>query len=160
MVFNNQVRSFVNLCKCNQESLKFRISAKNFLSFPQKNLPPEKIYINKVFTFQLLTDKIDPNTNLAKLPKVQNDFFLDIAVNTIIQKLKSKHLVCLSFLRWEVFFEGTRENILHIFRAWGQGFFLFSLTLVLWLSFSGSQVIIKKSSNDNYFCSKFELTSF
>ena len=31
--------------------------------------------------------------------------------------MKSKHSVCLSFLWWQVFFEGTRGNILHIFRA-------------------------------------------
>ena len=68
-----------------------------------------------MFTFQFLNDKIVQNTNLAKLP-VPNGFF-GITVNFIIQKLKSKHFVCLSFLRWQFFFEGTRENILHIFRA-------------------------------------------
>ena len=29
--------------------------------------------------------------------------FFGITVNVIIQKLKSKHIVCLSFLWWEVF---------------------------------------------------------
>ena len=43
--------------------------------------------------------------------------FFGITVNFITQKLKSKHLVCLSFLWWQVFFEGTRENIFHIFRV-------------------------------------------
>ena len=40
--------------------------------------------------------------------------FFGITVIFIIQKLKTKCLVQLSFLRWQVFFEGTRENILHI----------------------------------------------
>ena len=39
-----------------------------------------------------------------------------ITVNFTIQKWKSKHLVCLSFL-WRLFFYRRRENILHIFRA-------------------------------------------
>ena len=46
--------------------------------------------------------------------QVPDGFFLGITVNFIVQKLKSKHLVCLSFLWRQVFFEGTRENILHI----------------------------------------------
>ena len=69
-----------------------------------------------LFNFQFLNDKIDQNTNFAKLSSAKWLFF-GIIVNFAIQKLNSKHLVCLSFLWWEVFFEGTRENILHIFRA-------------------------------------------
>ena len=42
---------------------------------------------------------------------------IGVLVNFINQKLKSKHLVCLSFFWWQVFFEGTRENIFHLFRA-------------------------------------------
>ena len=34
-----------------------------------------------------------------------------------IQRLKSKRLVCLSFLWLQVFFKGTGGNILHILRA-------------------------------------------
>ena len=66
---------------------------------------------------QLLNSKIDQNTNFAKLPSAKCQMaFYGITVNFIIQKLKSKHLVCLSFSGgW--FFEGTRENILHIFRT-------------------------------------------
>ena len=41
---------------------------------------------------------------------------IGVLVNFIIQKLKSKLLVCLSFF-W--LFEGARGNILHIFRAQG-----------------------------------------
>ena len=44
------------------------IFAKYFLSFSQKNLSPEKNETNYVFTFQFLNDKIDQNTNFAKLP--------------------------------------------------------------------------------------------
>jgi hypothetical protein len=36
--------------------------------------------------------------------------FLGITVNFIIQKLKSKHLVCLSFLWWKIFLR-EREKI-------------------------------------------------
>ena len=39
---------------------------------------------------------------------------IGVLVNFRTIKLKSKHLVCLSFL-W--FFEGMRKNILYIFRA-------------------------------------------
>ena len=63
-----------------------------------------------MFTFQILSDKIDQNTNLAKLPSGKMAFF-DITGNFIIKKLKSKHF------SGDMFFEGTRENILHIFRA-------------------------------------------
>ena len=81
---------------------------KYFPSFPQKNLSPEKTETKQVFTFQLLNDKIVQNTNFAKLP-VPNVFFANFA-NFIIQKFKSKHLVCLSFL-WCVVFMREREKI-------------------------------------------------
>ena len=42
-----------------------------------------------MFNFPFLNDKIDQNTNLAKYRMA----FFDIAVNFIIQKLKSKPLV-------------------------------------------------------------------
>ena len=57
---------------------------KYFLSFPQK-------------TFQFLNDKIDKNTNFSKLPCTKWLFF-GITVIFIIQKLKTKCLVYLSFL--------------------------------------------------------------
>ena len=41
------------------------ICAKYFLSFPQKNLSPEKTETN------FLNDKIDQNTNFAKLPSAK-----------------------------------------------------------------------------------------
>ena len=40
---------------------------------------------------------------------------IGVLVNVIIQKLKCKHLVCLSLV--SRFYEETRENILHMFRA-------------------------------------------
>ena len=46
---------------------------------------------------------------------------IGVLVNFITQKLKSKHLVC---LRRQFIFEGTRENILHIFQALAVSFFL------------------------------------
>ena len=51
--------------------LRPEICANYFLLFPQKNLPPEKTETNKVFTFQFLNDKIDQNTNFAKLPSTK-----------------------------------------------------------------------------------------
>ena len=48
------------------------ICLKYFLSFPQKNLSPEKTESNLVFTFQFLNDEIDQNTNFAKLLSVKN----------------------------------------------------------------------------------------
>ena len=49
-----------------------------------------------MFTFQFLTLKIDQNTNFVWIAKRQMAFF-GITETFIIQKLKSKHLVCLSF---------------------------------------------------------------
>ena len=66
-----------------------------------------------MFTFPFLNNKIDQKTNFAKLP-ITKWLFFGITVNFIIQKLKIKHLVSLSFLWWHVFFEGMSENILHI----------------------------------------------
>ena len=60
--------------------------------------------------------KIDQNTNFSKMPSAKWLFFW-ITVDLVIQKLKSKHLVFLSLFWWEFFFEGTRDYILHIFRA-------------------------------------------
>ena len=40
---------------------------------------------------------------------------IGVLVNFIIQKMKSKHLICFSLVTG--FFEGTGENTLHIFRA-------------------------------------------
>ena len=51
-----------------------------------------------MFTFQFLNDKIDQNTNFAKWLSAKWLFLVCIIVNFIIQKLKSKPLVCLSFL--------------------------------------------------------------
>ena len=62
-----------------------------------KNLSPEKTETSKVFTFEFLNDEIDQNTNFAELPSAKWLFF-GINCNSIISKLKSKHLVCHSFL--------------------------------------------------------------
>ena len=37
-----------------------------------------------------------------------------VTVDVFIKKMKGKHLVCLVFTGDKVFFEGTRENNLHI----------------------------------------------
>ena len=51
-----------------------------------------------MFTFQSLNDEIDQVPNI------------DISVNLIFQKLKSKHFVCLSFLWWQVFLRDWEEK--------------------------------------------------
>ena len=60
-----------------------------------------------MFTFQFLNDKIDQNTNFAKLPSAKWLFF-GTTVNFSLQILKSKHLVCLSF--WDIS-RDSRANI-------------------------------------------------
>ena len=64
------------------------ICVKYFLSFPQKNLSPEKAETNQVFTFQFLKDKIysyikkKPFGNLVKLPFWSILSFKNWKVNT------------------------------------------------------------------------------
>ena len=63
-------------------------------------------------TFQFLNGKLDqtpilPNCQVAKMA------FFDIIVNFIIQKLKSRHLVCLSLL-WFLFWGIERKYFTHI----------------------------------------------
>jgi hypothetical protein len=62
-----------------------------------------------VFTFQFLNDRIDQNTNFAKLVMCQMAFF-GITVNFIVQNLKNKHLVCLSSDFYSVDLTGS-ENL-------------------------------------------------
>ena len=52
-----------------------------------------------MFTFQFLKNKIDKNTNVAKLPSAKITFF-GIIVHFDLQILKMVHLVCLSF--WDI----------------------------------------------------------
>ena len=54
-----------NLCPLAQ--LRLGICVKYFLTFPQKNLPPEKTETNSVYTFQFWNDKIDQKINFVKL---------------------------------------------------------------------------------------------
>ena len=91
--------SFLHFCwdtwagvKASDVKLWPGICVKYFLSFPQKNLSPEK--------------------SKSKCQMV----FIGINVNFIIQiqKLKSKPLVCLSFLRWQVFWGNERKYFTHI----------------------------------------------
>ena len=58
----------IESAKMNERGLGPGICVKYFLTFPQKTLLPEKNETNYVFTFQFLNDKIDQNTNFAKLP--------------------------------------------------------------------------------------------
>ena len=64
-----------NLCKMNP------------LNPPRFDFSPEKLSV--YFS-------IDQNINFLQIAKCQM-FFFGITVNSIIQKLKSKHLLCLSF---------------------------------------------------------------
>ena len=69
------------------------IWAKYFLLFPQKKHATRE---------KLINDKIDQNTNFAKLPCAKCLFF-GITLSFIIQKMKTKQIVYLSFLWWQVF---------------------------------------------------------
>ena len=60
-------------------------------------------------TWQDLNDEINQNTNFAKLTSVKRLFLVYITVN-----LKSKHLVCLSFLWWQFFWGSERKCFTHI----------------------------------------------
>ena len=62
---------------------------------------------------------------------------IGVLVNVIIQRLKSKHLVCLSFLRWQIFWGNKRKYFPHIL---GQGIIL------KFLSF----YFLQKQSYDNF----------
>ena len=93
-----------------QERLRPRICVKYFLSFPQKNLSPEKTETNWLFTFQFV---ILTKTPILPNFQVPNGFF-GINVNFITHKLKSKHLVCLSYLWWQVFLT-EREKIFYTY---------------------------------------------
>ena len=69
-----------------------------------------------VFTFQFFNDKVYSNTK--KTFGTWPFHKIGVLVNLVIQKSKSKHLNSLSqFSLVTTFFEGTSENILHIFRA-------------------------------------------
>ena len=85
------------------------IWGKYFLSFPQKNLSQEKTETNKVFYFQFLNDKIYSYITKSHLALWQFGK-IGVLVHFVIQKLKSKHLVCLSFLWWQGFLR-EREKI-------------------------------------------------
>ena len=76
VVNDNAKNRWVNLCQWNEpiketngdDTLHFHLGfeitlwseifIKYFLSFPQKNLSPEKTETNQVFTFQFLNDKM------------------------------------------------------------------------------------------------------
>ena len=64
-----------------------------------------------MFTFYFLNVKHWPKHKFCQIAKCQMPFL----VNFIIQKLKSKHLVCLSFLWWQVFLRGQQEKIFYTY---------------------------------------------
>ena len=82
---------------------------KTFSLVPSKNLSPEK---TEVFTVQFFNDKI----YYTKKKAIWQFGKIGVLINFIIQKLKSK-LSLSQFSLMTGFFEGTRENILHIFLA-------------------------------------------
>jgi hypothetical protein len=67
----------------------------------------------KVCTFQFLNNKIGPKHQFCQIAKCRAKWlFFGITVNSSFQKLKRKQ-----FSWMTGFFEGIRENILHIFLA-------------------------------------------
>ena len=85
-----------------------RICRKYFLSFPQKFLSPEKTEIAKCLLLNFLVMKLT-KTPILHNCQVPSGLFWQNCYFTI-QKLKSKHLVCLSFLWWKKFFWGNEKN--------------------------------------------------
>ena len=63
-----------------------------------------------MFTFQFLNDKIYSYTVKSHLALGK----IGGLINFITQKLKSKHLVCLSFLWWQFFWGKERKYFTHI----------------------------------------------
>ena len=97
-----QWMTFSSFMRVNQfrVSVRLGLSAKYFLSFPQKNLPPEKTETNKylLFNFWRIRFTVIPKNAIWQFSKIA------VLVNFIVQKLRSKHLVCLRFLWWDIFF--------------------------------------------------------
>ena len=98
-----------------KDKTKVRNMCKIFSLIPSKNMTSEKTETNQVFTFQFSNDKIYSHTKKSHLA-LDNLSKLVFLVNCVIKKLKSKHLVCLSFLWWQVFW-GNERKYLHIYRA-------------------------------------------
>ena len=83
----------------------FLIFSQTFHIFSHKRNWLKNNNIQKAEQFaqlQFWMTKLTQNINFTKLPSAKRLFF-GTTVHFIIQKLKSKHLVCLSFLWWEVF---------------------------------------------------------
>ena len=91
----------------------YEISFKSLALQFEKDLPEAHcaLYCNFVTGFEIGRNFLQ-NESSQLVPFGTWQFGkISVLVNFIIQKLKSKHLVCLSF------FKGRRENISHIFRA-------------------------------------------
>ena len=73
-----------------------------------------------MYSFQSLNDKIDQNTNFARLVSPKWLFMVYVTLNFNIQKWKSKHLI----FSGDSFFEGTKGNILQTFWAIGPTFLI------------------------------------
>ena len=73
-----------------------------FLSFPQKTSQQRKLRQTKCLLFNFWMIKLTKTPILPNCAKCQMAFCW-YNCKVIIQKWKSKHLVCLSFLCWQVF---------------------------------------------------------
>ena len=89
------------------------ICIKYFLSFPLKNLSPEKTEC-LLFGFWMIKFTVIPKKTIWQCGKI------GALVNFIAQKLKSKQLVYLSFLWWQVFLRerSERKYFTHISVLW------------------------------------------
>ena len=96
-----------------------RICVNHFLSFPQKNLSPEKTETNEVFTFQFFSDEL---TKTPVFPNCQVPIgFLWYNCKCNHSKIKKQALSFSQFSLGTGFFEGMRENVSHIFQACKSG---------------------------------------
>ena len=78
--------------------------------FPQKTCHQRNLRQTKylLFNFWMIKYTVIPKKAIWQFGKI------GVLVNFIIQKLKSKHLVCLSFLWWQVFLR-EREKIFYTY---------------------------------------------
>ena len=103
------LRSMLQGCRSRRARgpVRPRICVKYFLSLPQKTCYQRKLRQTKCILFNFIHQKKPFGTWQFGTIRV--------FVNSITKKLKSKHLVCLSFLWWQFFFWGNkRKYFIHI----------------------------------------------
>ena len=109
----------------------------------EKKCHPRKMRQTKCLLFNVWMIKLI-KTPIAKLPSAKW-LFLGITVNFIIKKLKSKHLVCLSFLWWQVLRE--REKIFYTYSG--------PRTELIASLYNGAKVIFLNQYKSQWICTQY-----